>query len=81
MSANRLSVMLAILWLVWVAVLSRYLGISWVPSVPMLFFIGLGAAFLLNSLASPAGVAFLLASLVLPTVSTIQILFCNQRKR
>lgn len=74
MSANQVAVVLSVLWFVWVVALCHRLRVSWIPPIPILFFLGLGGAMLLNRLYSPAGTIVLAVALVFPLVSTIQLL-------
>jgi hypothetical protein len=81
MSANQVAVVLSVLWLIWVVALCRRLRVSWIPPVPILFLLGLGGAILLNRLYSPAGTIVLSLALVLPLVSTIQLLRKPKQKQ
>ena len=75
MSANQLSVILALTWVVWGGLLCRHLRVSWIPTIPFLSLLGLGLALLINRFKSPAGVIFLAVGLLLPLASTLQIVW------
>jgi len=67
-------------WVIWMAILCRKLGISWIPLLPLVAFLVLALAYALIRLARPAGLVMMVVLQLIPAAGTIDLIL-RPRKR
>ena len=80
-SVDQRVTILALVWLIWMVLLCRRLGVSWMPVVPVLFGLGLVVSLMLNRIVPYGGSVLLGIALLLPFVGTIQLVLRSILKR
>lgn len=80
MSSNQWTIVLAVGWFMWTAVVCHKRSISWIPLVPLVALLGLGLGLLLNRFISPGGVLLEVVAFILPLYETVQFVKSKAKK-